>query len=135
MAICPNCEKRVPDGAQFCGHCGKTTGFEPNYLPQSPLMQYRVPAQADEGEVNAAPKPNCDLSVAGFVLSVFCPFLCLVAMILSAVALGKKQLRKGLAIAGLVISLVEIVFAAAVCVLVFVLHVDVTQYIPFLKQM
>lgn len=137
MERCPNCQRPIPDGAQFCGHCGKTTGYEPNYLPQSPLVQYQVQPRNENGEVvdtKQREKPNCDLSVAGFVLSVFCPVLCVIAFIISAVALGKKQVRRGLALAGLIISLVEILLAVAVYVLIFVLHIDVAQYIPFLKQ-
>ena len=137
MQKCTNCKRPIPDGALFCGHCGKTTSFEPNQAQRQPFEQYQVQAYDANGKPTSkkpAVKPNCDLSVAGFILSVFSPYLCVIAMILSAVALGKKQTRRGLAIAGLIISLVEILLIAAVYVLVFVFNVELTQYIPFWPQ-
>ena len=141
MQKCTNCNRPIPDGAKFCGHCGKTTGFEPNQPQQPPFVQYQVQAYAQNGqisqdsaEVKTKDKPNCDLSVAGFILSIFSPYLCVIAFILSAVALGKKQVRRKLALAGLIISLIEILFVVGVCVLVFVFHVDLLKYRPVLKQ-
>lgn len=142
MAKCTNCNRPIPDGAKFCGHCGKTTGFVPNQPTQAPFTQYNVTAYDPNGQqgattgAKAAPaKPNCDLSVTGFVLSVFNPLTCLIAFIVSAVALGKKQLRRKLALAGLIISLIEIVaIAVGVYVTIFVLHIDILQYVPFLKK-
>ena len=139
MAKCKNCNKPVPDGATFCGHCGKPTGFEPNYLPPSPFKQYNVTpyGQNAEKEVSTAvvDKPNCDLSVAGFIMSLLTPFF-IIAFILSCVALGKKQLRRGLAIAGLVLSLVEMVaVAVGIYVALFVLPqmgIYIWEYIRFL---
>ena len=141
MQKCTNCNRPIPDGAKFCGHCGKTTGFEPNQAQKPPFVQYQVQAYAQNGQP-AAPttdaktnvKPNCDLSVAGFILSIFSPYLCLIAFIISAVALGKKQVRRPLALAGLIISLVEILLVVAVYVLVFVFNIDIMQYIPFLPK-
>ena len=141
MQKCTNCGRPVPDGAKFCGHCGKTTGFEPNQAQQPPFVQYQVQAHEPNGQPSvaatekaAAAKPNCDLSVAGFVLSIFSPYLCLIAFIVCAAALAKKQVRRKLALAGLFISLIEIV---AVVVTIFLLPrfgIDVTQYIPFLNK-
>lgn len=140
MLKCSNCGRQIPDGAKFCGHCGKTTNLVPNYLPEEPFVQYQVQPRDEQGQIVAAvdsnktAKPNCDLSVAGFVLSVFSPYLCVIAFIVSALALGKKQVRRKLALAGLFISLIEILFVVAIYVVIFVLHVDVAQYIPFLRQ-
>ena len=141
MAKCTNCNRPIPDGAKFCGHCGKVTGYEPNQLQQPPFKQYDVTARDPNGQpiaptADAKPqvKPNCDLSVTGFVLSIFNPLLCVIAFILCAAALAKKQVRRKLALAGLIISLIEILFAVGVYVLIFVLHVDLLQYLPFLNQ-
>ena len=139
MQKCTNCNRPIPDGAKFCGHCGKTTGFEPNKAQQPPFVQYQVQSYAQNGQPNAPvtevkTKPNCDLSVAGFVLSIFSPYLCVIAFILSAVALAKKQVRRKLALAGLIISLIEIALIVGVYVLVFVFNVDIIQYIPFLPK-
>lgn len=139
MAKCTNCKRPIPDGAKFCGHCGKPTGFVPNHPTEPPFKQYKVTPHNPNGQPiaqagAATVKPNCDLSVAGFVLSIFNPLLCLVAFILSCAALAKKQLRKRLAIAALIISLIEIVAIGVYVYLVYVAHVDVLQYVPWLKQ-
>ena len=142
MVKCSNCNRPIPEGAKFCGHCGKTTGFVPNAAQQPPFTQYNVMPRDQNGqpvapEVNAATtRPNCDLSVAGFVMSIFAPWLCVVAFIVSVAALAKKQLRRKLALAGLFISLIEIVaIGVGVYLALFVLPdmgIDVRQYIPWL---
>lgn len=140
MQKCTNCNRPVPDGAKFCGHCGKLTGFELNQPTQAPFTQYQVTPHDAVEQPNAAnaksatAKPNCDLSVAGFVLSIFNPLLCVVAFVLSAAALAKKQVRRKLALAGLIISLIELVLVGLYVYLVYFAHVDVWQYIPFLKK-
>ena len=145
MAKCTNCNRPIPDGAKFCGHCGKVTSFEPNKPQQPPFTQYQVQAHEPSGQqsvvADAKPakvKPNCDLSVAGFVMSLFSPQLCLISFILCAVALAKKQVRRKLAIAGLIISLIEIVFiAVGVYVALYVLPaygIDFSQYFPWLTS-
>lgn len=141
MAKCTNCNRPIPDGAKFCGHCGKVTSFEPNQAQQPPFVQYQVQSYDSNGQPSAAPnnnsapaKPNCDLSVAGFILSIFNPLLCVIAFILSAAALAKKQVRRKLALAGLFISLIEILLIVGMYVLIFVFNVDVTQYAPWIKQ-
>ena len=139
MQKCTNCNKPIPDGAQFCGHCGATTHFEPNQPQQPPFVQYRVQPYAQNGqplpiEDTKKTAPNCDLSVAGFVLSIFAPYLCVISFILCAIALGKKQIRRKLALAGLIISLLVIIFVAVVVYLTYFARVDLAQYIPFLRQ-
>ena len=140
MAKCTNCKKQIPDGAKFCGHCGMATGIEPNKPQDPPFVQYQVQPYERNGQQSVAAdvktkvKPNCDLSVAGFVLSIFNPLMCVIAFVLSAAALVKKQARRKLALAGLFISLVEIALIVGMYVLIFVFHVDVSQYAPFLKR-
>ena len=141
MQKCTNCGRPIPSGAKFCGHCGKTTGFEPNCAQQPPFTQYNVvPHDANgkplvgAGAKGAQTKPNCDLSVAGFVMALFSPYLCIVSFILCAVALGRKQLRRKLAIAGLIISLVEIVFVIVCLYLTYVRGIDLLQYIPWFNR-
>ena len=140
MQKCTNCNKPIPDGAKFCGHCGKTTYFEPNQPQQPPFVQYQVQPYAPNGQplvvedVKNKVKPNCDLSVAGFLLSIFTPYLCVISFILSTMALAKKQLRKALAIAGLIISLIEIISIALVLYLIFFMHIDISQYLSFLPR-
>ena len=145
MIKCTNCKRPVPDGAKFCGHCGKTMFLEPNQAQEPPVTQYNVQAYDANGQKLAAVessaakvKPNCDLSVASFVISILNPYLCVIAFVISAVALAKKQLRRKLALAALIISLIEIVLiGVGVYVVFFVLPqqgIDISQYIPWLQQ-
>ena len=144
MVKCTNCNRPIPEGAKFCGHCGKVTYFEPNKAQQPPFVQYQVQPHDANGQPNSTVaegktkvKPNCDLSVAGFVLSVFNPLMCVFAFILSAIALAKKQVRRKLALAGLFISLIEIVLIAVGVYLVMIVFpqkgIDIAEYIPFLN--
>ena len=141
MQKCTNCNKPIPDGAKFCGHCGKTTYFEPNAPQQPPFVQYQVQPYSQNGqpiaveEATSKVKPNCDLSVAGFLLSIFAPYLCVISFVLCSVALGKKQIRKACAIVGLVISLIEIFSIVVWVLLVYVMHIDVSQYISYLTAL
>ena len=127
----------IPEGATFCGHCGAKTGFKSNHPQEKPFMQFNVQPHDPNAQYSVPAKvkvrPNCDCSVAGFILSIFNPLLCLVAFILSAVALGKKQTRRGLAIVGLIISLVEILLIVGMYVLIFVFNIDITQYAPWIQ--
>lgn len=140
MQKCTNCNRSIAEGAKFCGHCGHKTYGVPNAAPQPPFKQYDVTPYDKHGRPltpNGKPMattPNCDLSVAGFVLALVNPLLCVIALILSSVALAKKQIRRGLAIAGLIISLLEIVAIGVLVYLVYFAHVDILQYLPFLNQ-
>ena len=118
MQRCTNCKRRIPEGVKFCGHCGHVTYSATNAQGARPII----------------PVADCALSVAGFVTSIVNPLLCVISLVLCAVAISKRQARKGLAVTGLIVSLLEIV---AVCVLVYLVyfaHVDLTQYIPWLQQ-
>lgn len=140
MQKCTNCKRPIPDGAKFCGHCGQVTYCVPNACQQPPFTQYNVLPHDKDGRPLApdgkllASKPNCNLSVAGFVMALVNPLLCVIALILSAAALAKKQVGRKLALAGLVISLIELVAIGVLVYLVFFAHVDLTQYLPWLQQ-
>lgn len=141
MQKCTHCKRPIPDGAKFCGHCGESTNFEPNQIQQPPFVQYQVQPYGENVQplvVEEPPKPkvtpNCDLSVAGFVISLFAPSLCVVSIILCIMALAKKQLHRKLAVAGLIISLVALVLVSFVVYGVFAGLIDITQLIPLPQQ-
>ena len=140
MIKCTNCHRPIPEGAKFCGHCGQVTYGVPNAAPQKPFRQYNVTPYDKQGRPLTsdgkplATTPNCDLSVAGFVLALVNPLLCVIALIVSSIALAKKQIRRGLAVAGLIISLIEIVAIGVLVYLVYFVHIDISQYIPWIQQ-
>lgn len=88
--FCKNCGKDIDDKAVVCPHCGVATGV-------------RQPSAATHNETNT-------LAIVGFILSFFIAIAGLVCSIL-----GKKKADelggngKGLATAGIVISIVSIV--------------------------
>ncbi len=91
--FCRNCGKEIDDKAVVCPHCGVATGVP-------------LPSEATHSEMNT-------LAIVGFILSFFVAIAGLVCSIL-----GKKKANelggngKGLATAGIVISIVSMAVAA-----------------------
>lgn len=130
MINCTNCGNQIADNAMNCPFCGAPVAKQPIQQPYGqqpygqPMQQpYGMPMQQPYGmqKTNGA-------AVAGFVLSIVGLFLTLwgiipiIGIVLSAIALktigqtGEKG--KGLAIAGLVIGIIDLVwvlFAFIMC--------------------
>lgn len=93
--FCRNCGSEIDDRAVFCPHCGVATSNE---------------MQPASGKTNT-------MSVVGLVLAFFFP---IVGLVLSII--GLRQCRekgeggRGLAIAGIVISILEIISAIVICI-------------------
>ncbi len=97
---CSNCGKEIDDKAFVCPHCGVLT----------------APAQnTQQGKTNV-------LAIVGFILAFFIPVAGLVCSIL-----GKKKAKElgceGLATAGIVISVVELVIVLLAVILMFVVFI------------
>ena len=101
--FCKICGCEIPEGSNFCPRCGsdtKTTEFVAQEQP--------APAQKFSGK-----------AIAGFILSLIGIFISaipcgIVGTILSALGMkettSKNKKGRGLAIAGLVVSIIDIVF-------------------------
>lgn len=86
--FCRNCGKEVNDGAVVCPHCG-------------------VQLALIKGEET---KKTSAIAVVGFIFSFFISFVGLICSIIGYVKCRDEKLKgKGLAIAGIIISLVSMV--------------------------
>ncbi len=102
---CKNCGKEISDNAYVCPHCGvKING-----------------PQADEKKTNT-------LSIVGFILAFLVPIAGLICSIIA-----RKQIRErseggaGLALAGLIISIVEICIVVIAYIIVIAVAVAATS--------
>ncbi|MDR0850467.1 MAG: DUF4190 domain-containing protein [Christensenellaceae bacterium] len=113
MFNCPKCSAEVRYGAKYCKHCGCEMNWD------------RVNQQAVGGS-QAMSGTNAKwsvLSIVGFVLSLtMCGIISLILSIL-----GKKECKEkgyqggGLALAGIIISVVGMVFAVIAIIGMFIL--------------
>lgn len=101
---CSKCGAQIDDSATFCPYCGTSTSGA------AIRPEYYVPPVVSGG--GAAPvKQTNGCAIAGFVLAFFMPFI---GFILSIVGIVKAKKEcggsgKGLAIAGLIISLLSLI--------------------------
>ena len=123
--FCSKCGKENPDDAKFCVNCQAPLGEAPAAVPAEPAQ----PAAAPEAAAEDFKKPGlasliCALNaiVLLIVLNIIdSGYLilacCIAAFVLSIVAIAnsarsKKIKRNGLAVAGLVIGIIALVWAA-----------------------
>lgn len=135
MMFCPNCRANLPDDAKGCPHCGAWFGQAQNQqsqqqgpgyagqqgygYQQNPYMgQGYGPQYGGFPPIIPFDNRSCGKATASFVVALISLFLVslaggIVGIILGAIALGEcsrnPYLRgKGLAIAGLVLSILSI---------------------------
>lgn len=120
--FCKNCGKPVDDNVAVCPYCGTQTA-PANAQAAAPAPEAPAPAPAapEKPAVPAAPaapaapvaETKNTMAIVGFVFSFFIP---IVGLICSIIGLKKVGLcggnGKGLAIAGIVISILSWVFTA-----------------------
>ena len=123
--FCNNCGAEIADGAAFCTNCGATQEATQGATvqPQAPMGYGQQPVYTAQAE----PDKSVGLAVAGMVLGIvalvfsccfpYITFVCaLVGCILSGVSLAKHKGGKGMAVAGLVCSIIGLVPAIMVVV-------------------
>ena len=104
--FCRKCGKEIPDNANFCSYCGTQIGAFTN-----------TPASTLAGESNI-------LAVAGFILAFFVPIAGLICSIL-----GRRDAPKyggggkGLATAGIVISIVTTALAVSAVIVYWMMFI------------
>lgn len=97
---------------KFCSKCGKENKATSKYCEFCGNQLAEEKAEVVKTEVvSSEPTPNNGMAIAGFVLSFLVPLL---GLIFSIIGLSKANSlngnKKGLAIAGIIISAVTIVF-------------------------
>ena len=114
--FCQYCGNKINAQAKFCPHCGASLQAQQSWQAPPPAqnIQYSQPVQpAQTTEKNT-------IALVGFILSFFVP---LAGLICSIIGLNKVPLyrtensRKGLAIAGIVISAVNLVLSIIIDIL------------------
>ncbi len=97
---------------------GEGRTYQGNSYPQAPGTAQ--PYGSNPQQVQQAGIPG--LVIAGFILAFFCP---LVGLILSAIGMGeakKRQQGKGLALAGIIISALNLLVSCAIYAIPFMTH-------------
>lgn len=108
--FCPSCGNQIPDQTAFCPKCGKQIGTAAQPQGQQPPVNQQVVIQ------NAEKKSN-SIGVAGFVLALIAFFLFWVPVlgwilwVLGALfsIIGLFKQPKGFAIAGFIISFIDVI--------------------------
>lgn len=99
--FCTNCGRELNNGAVFCENCGARNDGG-------------TPVQAAQTYQTVPQKKSNGCAIAGFVISLLCGcFLAPIAFILSIIGISKSKTcgsGKGLAIAGLIISIITMLF-------------------------
>lgn len=134
--FCNNCGNNCRDSLAFCTNCGNRLSSlphqaQPSFVP--PQVIYIQPAPAQE--VSKTKKPGFVLSIpamiAGIISIVDINILFGIAgIIMSAISMakGKKAgVKNGMAIAGLVCSIVGTIIGAALIVLLVLSYVGAIQ--------
>lgn len=122
--FCNKCGTEIPAGESKCPNCGESA-MSQNNVAQQPQPQpyyppYYPPAPAQQIVVNAGTsKPSNGCATAGFVLALiglvlgFTFIFSVLGLILSIVGLAKAKsvdgAGKGLAIAGMIISIISFI--------------------------
>lgn len=94
--FCKNCGKEINDNAVICPYCGVATGKN-------------MPAAS--GSERSTGSSTNGFAIAGFVLSFFIPLLGLIFSIVGLRKADECGSGRGLAIAGIVISILDMVLA------------------------
>ena len=120
MMKCSKCSAELEDNAKFCPQCGAPVGDDYVQHEQAQTQYQSQPQGQPQGNAQSQTQGNTTyvyqrtngFAIAGFVLSFFVAIL---GIIFSAIALKQISDRgeggKGLAIAGLVLSIVWICVA------------------------
>lgn len=111
--FCPNCGKQVNDNDNVCSYCGAALNDKPGYQQPGPMNNGGYNQYNQQYQYNNQPyvKPTNGFAIAGLVLSFF---IWLLGLIFSVIGLNKSKTMngsgRGIAIAGIVISIISGVF-------------------------
>ena len=135
--FCNNCGNNCRDGLSFCTNCGNRLSSlphqeQPSFVSPQVIYVQQVPAQ--EAPVNPK-KPGFALSIPAMIAGIISVvdmnvFFGIAGIIMSAISIakGKKAgVKNGMAIAGLVCSIIGTIIGAALVVLLILSYVGVIQ--------
>ncbi len=120
--FCSKCGANIPNDAKFCPECGAKAAVFPGKTQTGANPSYQTPERKPWEEM--PPAPSNGFAIAGFVLSLVAIFLFpyfivqILALIFSGIGLSRADRLngsgKGLAIAGIVISIILLIIAIIV---------------------
>lgn len=136
--FCNNCGNNCRDGLSFCTNCGNRLSSlphqeQPSFVSPQVIYIQQEPAQ---GYQAAEPKkPGFALSIPAMIAGIISVvdmnvFFGIAGIIMSAISIakGKKAgVKNGMAIAGLVCSIIGTIIGAALVVLLILSYVGVIQ--------
>ena len=147
---CPRCGNTVNENDNFCGYCRNSLNINVeqmnnqnminnniNNVNQNMNQTQNVSTVNNNQNINTV-KTN-GLAITGFIMSIASPALCcgllsLPSLIVSIIGLSKvnktKENRKGLAIAGIIISAVTLFAYILYIILLIANFIDTPSYIP-----
>lgn len=106
--FCKYCGKEVDVNTAFCPHCGVSLNQPVNQTQNN----------------NPIVRPTCDLAIVGLILAFVVPLAGLIVSILGLKKCTSESLEgKGYAVAGIIISSVEMAIAVVyvlICIIIFV---------------
>lgn len=97
--FCKNCGQQVDDNAEFCPNCGAK-------VKEAPAEN--VPTYTNQNQPTQTNKTN-GFAIAGFILAFFGGILGLIFSIIGLVKARNEGSPKGLAIAGIIISIIAFI--------------------------
>ena len=102
--FCNHCGKQVDNDTVFCPHCGGRVGegAPQQQQPAQQQPQYAAPQQA-------APPQENTIAIVGFIFSFFGGLIGLICSIIGYNNAKKGAPHKGLALAGIIISVMWVV--------------------------
>ena len=117
MKYCENCGTKLKEDDKFCPNCGTKINIEESVITRNDKIQTNSPQSKTDG-----------LALAGFILSLTsilcCGLTSMPGLIFSIIGLirAKKENKegKGLAIAGIVISSIMLLFLILIYIFVYV---------------
>ena len=124
--FCVHCGSNLEEGSNVCPNCGAKVEDMKEEVVETVVVN-EPPRQNYAGAQQTQSKPTNGLAITGFIMSLVSFIFCcgtlspisLILSIIGAVDAGKKNgSGKGMAIAGIIISAVTVVFAIIVWSLV-----------------
>lgn len=131
--FCKNCGAQITDGASFCTNCGASVAeppVQPVQQPVAPVYQqpvYQQPVYQQPVYQQPVSNSGRGMGVAALVMGIVscclfwipyvntvCLLMCIAGIILSAISMKKARaagVSAGIAVAGLVVSIVGLVLA------------------------
>lgn len=135
--FCSQCGNKIDDEAIFCAHCGTRVTRRDAVVPQSYAAPSVQPQYVEQRQAqcncNNCPKNKSAndnvVGLVGFILAFLCPLAGLICSIIGYNNAKNGAPNRGLSIAGIIISAVEIGICVLYCIGMFALFMMPIYYL------